>query len=127
MGACPWLRRVETMGRLTATRQQRCIDAGKRSEVLLPYVFRSIVVCIELIATGATVKQGLRTTIVPVLEPTTRARLGRVSRVHLDHLDTACFGFVLEKRIQLCERPTMQASFAVHALVVLASSHHARL
>ncbi len=68
-------------------------------------------------------KQGLRATIIPMLEATTTARLTGMSGVNLDHLETSCVSFVFEKRVQLGKTPTMQSALVLNILVLFASSH----
>ncbi len=58
-----------------------------------------------------------------MLIATATARLTGVTRVNLDHFNTACLSFVLNEGVQLSEAPTMQASFVLTVLVVFASSH----
>ena len=68
-------------------------------------------------------KQGLRTTIRAVLIPTTAARLTRVAGVNLDHLDTLCLPFVLNKAKELGKAPRVEAPFGCNRLVFLATSN----
>ena len=58
-------------------------------------------------------KHGLRTTIIAGLMPTFATGLRGMARVNLDHTDTTCLGFVLDKRVQLGKAPTMQAPFVL--------------
>lgn len=44
-------------------------------------------------------------------------------RVNLDHGDTPFLRFVGDEAIELGKRPTVQASFVVNVLVLLASPH----
>lgn len=71
-------------------------------------------------------KDGLRPAIVPGLVPTLATGLARVTRVNLDHTDTAYLGFVLDKRVQLSERPAMQTSLVVTLRTRLFASAHPR-
>jgi hypothetical protein len=70
------------------------------------------------------VEQGLRATIVAGLVPTARTGLGSMPGVDFDHTDTPCLCFVLEKRVQLSERPAMQASFSLSLLPLLFAASH---
>ena len=83
--------------------QDRCTILSKRCQVLLSNVTSSIEISIELIATGATVKHGLRTTIHTMLIATLATGLAGMARVDLDDADTSCLRFVLDKRVQLGE------------------------
>jgi len=65
------------------------------------------------------VKDGLRATISAGLVPTFTTGLAGMPGVDLDHLDTACLCFVLDKGVQLGKTPTMQASFILAFLTVL--------
>ena len=64
----------------------------------------------------ATLEQGLRTAVTTVLVPTARTLLRRVPRIYLDHAHTMGLGFVLNTRVQLRERPAMQASLIAHVV-----------
>src|SRR6266487_3832326 len=72
----------------------------------------------------ATMKHGLRTTISAGLMPTFATGLRGMARVNLDHTDTTCLGFVLDKRVQLGKAPTMQAPFVLAFLTVLLPTSH---
>ena len=58
-------------------------------------------------------KHGLRPAIIAGLMPTLATGLAGMPGVDLDHADTACLGFVLDKAVQLGKAPTMQAAFCV--------------
>src|SRR5207247_5050178 len=79
---------------------------------------RGIEISVELIATGATVKDRLRTTIVTGLVPALGAGLRGMPGVNLDHTDTTCLGLVLNKRVQLGKAPTMQTPFVIALLTI---------
>ena len=65
----------------------------------------------------------MRATIGTMLIPTTRAGLGSMPRVNLDHADPSFLGFVGEEVGELGKRPTVQPPFGVNMFVLLASSH----
>jgi hypothetical protein len=44
--------------------------------------------------------------------------------VDLDHTDTVCLGFVLDKAVQLGKAPTMQAAFVVTFLTAFLTTSH---
>jgi hypothetical protein len=73
------------------------------------------------------VEERLRTTIIAGLVPTLATGLAGISGVNLDHADTICLGFVLDKRVQLGKAPTMQASFVLTMPVLFPSAHLGRL
>jgi hypothetical protein len=70
------------------------------------------------------VKHGLRTTIIAGLMPTLATGLAGMPGVDLDHMDTVCLGFVLDKGVQLGKAPTMQAAFVVTFLTVFLATPH---
>src|SRR5581483_9445930 len=108
-GACPSLRRVETRGRLTGRPTSKgCTDAGKKSLMLFSDILTGIVIGIERVATLAAKEEALRTTIIPSLIPTTRARLRRVARINTLHTHTFCLSLILDKGVQLSKRPGVQ-------------------
>ena len=92
--------------------QDRCTILSKRSEILLPNVVCRIQIGIELIATAATVKNGLRTPVIARLIATPGAGLRRVPGVNLDHGYPTRFGFVGEKAVKLLKTPTVQAALS---------------
>lgn len=64
-------------------------------------------------------KHRLRTTISMMLIATLATGLAGMAWVDLDYADTACLCFVLDKRVQLGERPAMQVSLVIAFLTVL--------
>lgn len=68
-------------------------------------------------------KQGLRTAIVPMVEPTATTRLRGVAWVYLFDTDSTRLGLIVEKRMELREAPTVKPSFQVYRLVIFASSY----
>lgn len=69
-------------------------------------------------------KHGLRTTIIAGLVPTLATGLASMPGVDLDHTDTVCLGFVLDKAVQLGKAPTMQAAFVVTFLTAFLTTSH---
>lgn len=78
----------------------------------------------ELIATGVTVKHGLRATIIASLVTAPATGLRRMPGVNLDDTDTSCLCLVLDTGVQVRERPTMQASLVLSLLTVWFASSH---
>lgn len=69
-------------------------------------------------------KHSLRATIRTVLIATPATGLAGMPWVDLDHADTACLRFVLDKGVQLGKAPTMQPSLVVALLTVLLAASH---
>src|SRR6266700_2857924 len=55
--------------------------------------------------------------------PTFGTSLRGMPRVNLDYFETSRLSFVLDKGVQLSKAPTVQTSFVVNVLVLLASPH----
>ena len=64
----------------------------------------------------------LRTSVRTVLMSTFRACLTGMSWVNFDYFNTFPCGFVGHEAVQLCKRPTMEATFGLDILLVLATS-----
>lgn len=68
-------------------------------------------------------EQGLRTTIVPSLMPTTTTGLRGMSGVYFDYLNTACLPFVGDEVIELGESPRVQFALILDVPVLFATPH----
>ena len=79
-------------------------------------VLRRVVVSMVLVATGLTTKGVLRRAVRLDSEPTCRASLARVSRVHLFDRDTTHFGFVRDVLVEAVERPFMELPRSRHSV-----------
>jgi hypothetical protein len=69
------------------------------------------------------VKQGLRATVIASLIATSATRLAGVAWVDALDTNTVFLGFVESKAVELRKTPTMQATFRVSVLSVLATPH----
>ena len=84
-----------------------------RRNVLVANIERRIQISVQLIATGATVKQGLRTTVRPMLIATPATGLRSMPWINFDDLDTPFLSFIGQKPVELGKTPTMQAAFGI--------------
>lgn len=73
-----------------------------------------------------TLEQTLRTSIVTGLVSTSATGLTGMSWINFDHLYPMPCGFVGHETVQLCKRPTMEAAFDFHVLILLATSNPRR-
>src|SRR2546429_1450984 len=103
---------------------QSCTEA---SEVLFPDIVCSIEICIQAVPTVFTEEEALRFTIGTVLMITLRTSLRGMSRVNLDHLDTAFLSLICDEVVKLSKRPSMQPTFSRDILVLFAASNLAIL
>lgn len=78
--------------------------------MLVSDIVGPVEVCVETVAALAAEEEGLRTTIVTSLVPTTRTGLGCVTRIDFDDLHAMCLSFVAQKAVELAEAPAMEAS-----------------
>ncbi len=86
--------------------------------MLVSYVFRSIIVCIEGVATGAALEEGLGAAISTMLIATFRARLAGMPGIDSLDSDTALLRLVDREIVQLRKRPCVQPTFGIVLLAL---------